>query len=654
MEYLDFNDQAGWSIEGSRHAVHELKRALRVLRLLHQCDEAIMRAEDETALISRICTLIVESGNYAMAMTAFAQNDAACSLVPIAYAGRQAADYCCDLQLSWSASHPAGQGPTGQTIRTGKPAVVVDIARVTEDSPCLETAYQLGLRGVITLPLSNGKQCFGVFALYAETPIAPLATEMQLLQKLAADLAFGIESVRAKKLRQRLQAGAMNIAAAVSAPPGEHFFSQLVGGIVDALDARAAFVARWSPERPNVLRTIAAATADRSLDNFIYTVEAGTDAARSNCLDLFPGPDVLSFLDAKVCLGRSLFDSSGRRIGLLVVLFNRPTEDSGFMASGLQIFAARAAAELEREDSVGRIREQAALLDKARDAIVVRDIDNRVRFWNKGAERLFGWSSEEALGHSIEELLYEDPATLREATRTVLEKGEWHGEITERHKDGKLLIVEGNWTLVRDEKGVPQSIFAIKTDITARKAAEQEIQQLAFYDPLTRLPNRRMLLDRLKQALAASARTQKCGALLFIDLDNFKTLNDTLGHDTGDMLLQQVAARLVSCVRASDTVARLGGDEFVIMLEEIGDELWEATEHAEKTGEKILAAFASHFHLNEHKHCCTPSIGATLFGCTPASVEELLKQADVAMYEAKAAGRNGIRFFGRCEQRYIH
>ncbi|MEO8407857.1 MAG: EAL domain-containing protein, partial [Oxalobacteraceae bacterium] len=171
------------------------------------------------------------------------------------------------------------------------------------------------------------------------------------------------------------------------------------------------------------------------------------------------------------------------------------------------------------------------------------------------------------------------------------------------------------------------------------------IEYLAFYDPLTRLPNRRLLLDRLQQALASSARSHRTGALLFIDLDNFKMLNDTLGHDKGDLLLRQVAQRLAGCVREGDSVARLGGDEFVLVLEDLSGNANEAATQAEAVGEKILAALHHPYHLAGHEYHNTASIGVALFVDHQSSVDALMKYADLAMYEAKKAGRNTLRFF---------
>jgi len=215
----------------------------------------------------------------------------------------------------------------------------------------------------------------------------------------------------------------------------------------------------------------------------------------------------------------------------------------------------------------------------------------------------------------------------------------------QRHRNGGTIEVEGRWTLVRGDDGRPQSILAINTDISQRKANEREIQRLAFYDALTGLPNRMLLMDRMHQALATAQRRHQGGALLFIDLDNFKQLNDTLGHDQGDLLLQQVAQRLNTCVRAVDTVARLGGDEFVVMLEELSPKPHELAMHARSVGEKILTMLAVPYALAGYQYRSTPSIGIAPFTGELASVGELLKQADLAMYQAKTAGRNTLRFF---------
>ena len=194
-------------------------------------------------------------------------------------------------------------------------------------------------------------------------------------------------------------------------------------------------------------------------------------------------------------------------------------------------------------------------------------------------------------------------------------------------------------------EGFSETTMLVLYDITEHLAAEESIRNLVFYDQLTNLPNRRLLLDRLKQALASSTRSRKHVALLFVDLDNFKTINDTHGHALGDLLLKQVSQRLASCVRFGDTVARLGGDEFVVMLEDLSEHAHEASQQAEHIGNKIIATLNKIYQLGNQQYHNTASIGVTLFVEHRGPLDDLLTRADLAMYQAKAAGRNALCFF---------
>jgi len=289
------------------------------------------------------------------------------------------------------------------------------------------------------------------------------------------------------------------------------------------------------------------------------------------------------------------------------------------------------------------------VLDKALDAVVNIDSDGRIIEWNAEAEHIFGWKHEEAFGQLVSNLII--PLIHREAHRSgmkrFLETGEKHVqgkrfEITALRKDGTEFPVELTVTAVRQNEEIFFSAFV--RDITDRKLAEQQIHQLAYYDALTSLPNRRLLLDRVRQAISVSARSGQHGAVLFLDLDYFKTLNDTKGHDIGDLLLIEVARRLERCVREGDTVARLGGDEFVVVLE-LGSSLADAGAQAELVAEKIRANLSLPLHIKECTYHTTPSIGIALFKGNQESVEDLLRHADTAMYQAKTNGRNTTRFY---------
>jgi diguanylate cyclase (GGDEF)-like protein len=221
----------------------------------------------------------------------------------------------------------------------------------------------------------------------------------------------------------------------------------------------------------------------------------------------------------------------------------------------------------------------------------------------------------------------------------------WHGEIWNRRKNGD---VHPDWltiNAVTDAKGQITNYVGAYSDLSQHKKDEAEIHSLAFYDSLTNLPNRRLLLDRLQQTLIVSTRHRSYVALIFMDLDNFKKLNDTKGHNIGDLLLIDAASRLLSCVREGDTVARLGGDEFVIILEELSEEAALAATQAEDICQKILHAISLPYSLQNYRHHCTASIGVILFNNEDLTADDLLKRADAAMYQAKNSGRNTVRFF---------
>lgn len=289
----------------------------------------------------------------------------------------------------------------------------------------------------------------------------------------------------------------------------------------------------------------------------------------------------------------------------------------------------------------------AATAFEAQVGIIVTDGDGTILRVNRAFVESTGYSALESIGMNprLFKSGHHDAAFYAAMWQSIRGSGVWQGEIWDRRKNGELYLKWMTITAVCRDDGVPTHYVGTQIDITERKAAEDEIKYLAFYDPLTRLPNRRLLLDRLRRALAISLRSGRQGALFFIDLDHFKTINDTLGHDKGDLLLQQVAQILSTCVRECDTVARLGGDEFVVMLEDLNQNINEAAAQAEIIGQKILAALDRTYSLGGQDCRSTTSIGMTLFGNQHDAMGQLFKQADLAMYQAKGAGRNAMRFF---------
>ena len=291
----------------------------------------------------------------------------------------------------------------------------------------------------------------------------------------------------------------------------------------------------------------------------------------------------------------------------------------------------------------------AAIAFETQTAIVITDTTPKILRVNKAFEEITGYTAAEAIGKNPRMLsppgTRESKAFYEEMWADLLSKGKWSGELLNKCKGGRIYPKWQTITAVSTPDGTVTHYVGTFFDITDRKQAEEDIHRLAFYDPLTQLPNRRLLLDRLHQAMAVSMRSGRYGAVLFLDLDHFNVINDTQGHAMGDMLLVEVAQRLQTCVREGDSVARLGGDEFVVVLEELSSQPDEAVTQAELVAEKIRGELSQPCMLKGHECHATVSIGITLFRGHLENVGDLLKHADVAMYQAKKAGRNTIRFF---------
>ena len=289
-----------------------------------------------------------------------------------------------------------------------------------------------------------------------------------------------------------------------------------------------------------------------------------------------------------------------------------------------------------------------AVLDNMFDGVITINIDGQIESFNAAASRIFEYSPDEVMGKNVSLLM---PSHFKSQHETYLHRHEtFEGpllntlrEVEGLRKNGEVFPMSLSISKVMRAGRI--TFVGLVRDISQQRQDEEEIYRLAFYDPLTNLPNRRLLYDRLQQAMITSSRTDQHGALMFLDLDYFKQLNDSLGHDLGDILLQQVAARLQNCIREGDSVARMGGDEFVMLMEALSPYPNEAASQAEMIADKVLKSLSDPYKLREHSYLITPSIGIVLFWHQTDSIEELLKKADVAMYQAKNAGRNTARFF---------
>jgi len=319
------------------------------------------------------------------------------------------------------------------------------------------------------------------------------------------------------------------------------------------------------------------------------------------------------------------------------------------MAGKLQLESARLHQQVEEATRI------AAVAFESNEGMVITDAKGMIIRANSAYTKITGYAESEAVGKEAGFLRSgeHDVNFYKSMWESITRTGSWSGEISDKHKNGEIFPVWVNITEVKKEDGQTTYFVATYTDITLRKAAENEIRNLAYIDALTHLPNRRLLLERLSQAMAASKRSGRYGAVMFLDLDNFKPLNDQFGHAVGDLLLIEVARRLVRCVREVDTVARFAGDEFIVLLSELSTDKADSISQAGIIAEKVRDTLADPYVLDAAQnhatdkmtiHHCTSSIGVAMFIDHDADPETVLKHADLAMYKAKREGRNTIRF----------
>jgi len=601
------------------------QRLSRAFRLLSKCDSVLVHADDQAELLAKICTLTVEIGGYVMAWVGFAQNDPREPVLALAHAGVEDGY----LSLAGVVDHCADdcQEPVVAAIRTGATVVVQDVSAKAQTASWRDAARARGYRSCVALPLVANGDVLGAFAIYSCELEAFHQHEVELLEQLAADLAYGIQTLRSRREHREAQIvlkreSEKNQALLRNASDGIHIMDA-DGFLLEASDSfcsmlgytREAVIGKHVSEWDASLsrQQIAEILGRQFLARTRYQFETRHRRGDGTTFDV-----EVSSISINLDGGAVLFNSS-------------------------RDITERKRAEESLRESEQRFRaviEQSPIgVAFARDGIIVDA--------NAVYLRMFGYDNvAEVRGRKLlEQIVYRRPSDLddRTAPATVADQVEGAYETVALRKDGSEFPVYVSAKRLEFKDG--PSTIAFLIDITRQKMSEEEIRRLAFFDHLTELPNRRLLKDRLQQALLSSERTGRRGALLFIDLDDFKSLNDTLGHAAGDALLQEVARRLKSCLRETDSIARMGGDEFVVVLEDLSDQIAAAARQTEAICEKLLAVLDRRYELFSDEYQCTASIGATLFCGREGPGVDLVKQADIAMYEAKKAGRKNLRFF---------
>jgi len=560
-----------------------------------------------------------------MAWVGMAEHDTAKRVRPVAKAGL-GVGYLQRVGITWSDT-AFGRGPTGRAIKTGSTQVNPDFMGTPEMSPWRELAEDYSFKSSVSLPLAKENTVFGALTIYSEERNSFGGEEINLLEELANNLSYGILALREKRQRILMEEALKrenekNLALLRGASDGIHILDNR-GNLIEASDS---FCTMLGYQRSEIVGMHIS-----KWDVHFNPAELMDEIAKQFALN-----------------GRSQFETRHRRRDGSVI----EVEVSGF---ALQLDGRRVLFNSSRDITNRKQIERSLKDNEAYFRSIIDQSPVGISFSRDGYPfdvnsaflKMFGYDdASQVIGRHITNRIAPHCREEMEERIRRREDGEHVEETYETvglRKDGSEfpLFVSAKRMVLKDE--LISSAFLI--DFTDLKKAEDKIELLAFYDQLTQLPNRRLLLDRLQQALVSAARSGRNGALVLIDLDNFKTLNDTLGHTMGDLLLRRVAERLVACGHDGDTVARSGADEFLVILGELGESSLEAATHLESFAEEVRAALEKPFYLGEHEFHGSCSIGMTLFSGPEQTVEDLLKQVDIAMYEAKNVGRGSLRFF---------
>ncbi|MBC7980758.1 MAG: PAS domain-containing protein [Armatimonadetes bacterium] len=464
-----------------RQAQLKLISMHRAFEMLSSCNQVLIRATDESQLLEDICNLVTKAGGYSVAWVGYADNGPDQKIIPIKHVGAEQG-YLTEIELSYSETHSTGNGPGGRTIRSGKAVICEDISKEGSGFFWKDEALRRGFRSLICLPLKDESKCFGFLALISNEINAVSKDEEKLLQELADNLSFGITAIHNREKQERTRDVVVKVAQSVSHGIGKEFYNLLTRNMVESLGATGGLIGKINSQSHSV-NTLSFVLNGKFQENIEYTLlntPCEKVLVESICVfergvgELFPRDHIIEELGIEGYAGIALYNHHQEVVGLIAILFTEPIPDSFLVKSILQIFAARAASEMDRQEADARIFEQASLLDKARDAIFTCDLNHCISFWNKSAERLYGWSKEEIIGESVKDLLFTEDESYLNALSATMEHGEWIGELQHVDKRGNKMTVESRWNLVRSARGKPKAILVINTDITQHKKLEQQ------------------------------------------------------------------------------------------------------------------------------------------------------------------------------------
>jgi diguanylate cyclase (GGDEF)-like protein/PAS domain S-box-containing protein len=598
----------------------KIKHLGQIYAALSQCNQAILRCTSEQELFPQICRDTVRFGGIKMAWIGMLDEDGR-QVRPVASYGDDMG-YLDSIEISLDPAVPSGRGPTSAAMRENQPFWCQDFAADPHTAPWRERAARSGWGASASLPLLRNGAVIGSFNLYSGEANAFDESVRSLLVEMALDINFALENfMRENERRQATEAlreSEARYRAVTQSASDAIVTADSAGNIVD-----------WNRGAEVIFGYTEAEASGQPLTILM--------PLRYRERHLAGMRRVLSGGDPQV-LGQTLELEGLRRdqseFPLELTLAKCELAGGWFIAATIHDITGRKRAEMQ-------IRLAAEVFEQSSEAFVITDAAHNIILVNHAFTVITGYSEAEVLGQNPRMLAsgLHAPEFFRTMWATLGSHGYWQGEVWDRRKDGRIYPKRLSISRALDAQGNPTHYIGIFSDITEYKATEERIQQLAHFDVLTGLPNRALLSDRIHHDLSMAQRSHGHLALLFLDLDHFKNVNDTLGHRVGDELLVEVGRRLKSVVRGEDTVSRLGGDEFVLVLPDTD------ADGAAHVAGKLLEAVAQPCLIEQHELFITPSIGITIYPGDGDNFDVLSQRADVAMYRAKRDGRNSYRFF---------
>lgn len=596
-----------------------LVRTNRALKVLSQCNEILLRVNNEQELLEEICAAMVETGEAMMVAVGYAEHDENKSVRMVAHYGHEA-QYLANANINWRDDNERGRGPVGIAIRSGQPYIVKDTKTNTDIGPWREAALERGYTSSVVLPLIINNDILGVLLIYSSTTDTVMDEELKLLITLANNMAYGIQAIRTEenklKTEKELRSTENKFAKAIDISPDGVAITRVSDGMI--LEVNEGFTKIMGYSREEAFGKL---TAFDLYQDKNYRTEIKEHLQKEGSLSDYE----VTYLGKEGNLIHGLSSS---------VIFEIDGEP--YIYTNVKDITERKHAEIE-------LQKLSRAVEASSSAVIMTDSKGYIEYVNPRFSEITGYGSKEAMGKSPRTLLQskETPESIYDDISTsIAANGEWKGEFRSRKKDGELFWDSCSISCVKNDNGEITHYIGIQNDISREYEITEQLNYQASHDALTGLFNRREFERRAEQLLSADRQQYDQHALCFMDLDQFKVVNDNGGHTAGDEMLRQLAQILQVTVRNSDTLARLGGDEFGVLMQ------YCSLEDAERVVNSLQNAIQNYQFIWEGQHYKVGvSIGLVAITETTSDLTQLLKEADAACYIAKDQGRNRIHIY---------